>query len=201
MTRGGPRHRYTGHYDHANHPDLPAVDEKPTIISAGAGCHYASGTTRGTPLAATDRDTDERRRLREMGYKLRNHTADVAVEAHGPDLDTVFAGIAAGLTAAQCEDIPTDQGARFSIVVQAESREAVLFDYLDELIYQRDIRSVLPADHDVHVVGNETWIVEASARGIPLESIAAREVKAVTYSDMELEETPDGWRAYVVFDV
>ncbi len=45
------------------------------------------------------------------------------------------------------------------------------------------------------------WRLSGSARGVPVADIAAREVKAVTYSEMALEETPDGWRAYVVFDV
>jgi SHS2 domain-containing protein len=43
--------------------------------------------------------------------------------------------------------------------------------------------------------------VEASARGVPLAVVDAREVKAVTYSEMDLSETVDGWQAYVVFDV
>jgi SHS2 domain-containing protein len=36
---------------------------------------------------------------------------------------------------------------------------------------------------------------------VPLAEIVAREVKAVTYSEMAIEETDDGWRAYVVLDV
>jgi SHS2 domain-containing protein len=136
-----------------------------------------------------------------VSYRLRNHTADVAVEATGATLDDVFAAVADGLTEAHCEDVPKGVGERFDFGVAAESREALLFDYLDELIYQRDVREVLPADHEVRVEGNGEWRVDASARGVPLEAVDAREIKAVTYSEMALEETSDGWRAYVVFDV
>lgn len=136
-----------------------------------------------------------------MSYTLREHTADVAVEAAGADLSAVFAAVADGLTAAMCEEI-SPLGDRFSLTVRAEGREALLFDYLDELIYERDVRSVLPADHEAAVREvNGEWIVEASARGVPLDAIAAREVKAVTYSEMKLGRTADGWHAYVVFDV
>ncbi|MFW5949756.1 MAG: archease [archaeon] len=136
-----------------------------------------------------------------MSFELRDHTADVAVEATGETLDTVFAAVADGLAAAMIDQFPSS-GDRFEMDVRAESREALLFDYLDELIYQRDVRNVLPVDHraTVHQDGEE-WSVRASARGIPLEEIAAREVKAVTYSQMILEQLEDGWRAYVVFDV
>jgi SHS2 domain-containing protein len=132
---------------------------------------------------------------------LRDHTADIAVEATGETVDDAFAAVANGLAAAMCEDVP-DDGDRFDLSVTAESRDALLFDYLDELIYERDVRSVLPVDNEVTISTNDgQWTARASARGVPLDAVTAREVKAVTYSDMALEETDDGWRAYVVFDV
>ena len=137
-----------------------------------------------------------------MSFDLREHTADVAVEATGDSLGAVFAAVADGLTEAHCEDVP-DAGDRFELSVAAESRVALLFDYLDELIYQRDVRDVLPAAHEAGVEEGDggEWTLEATARGVPLDAVAAREIKAVTYSEMRLEETPTGWRAYVVFDV
>jgi len=152
-------------------------------------------------------------------YELRDHTADVAVEATGASLSATFAAVADGLTAASCESVPDEGGERFEVTVTAESREALLFDYVDQLIYERDVRSVLPVDHDCRVVspagtastedadddeGDATdpeWTVEATARGIPLADVVAREVKAVTYSQMVLERRDGGWYAYVVLDV
>ncbi|WP_313695826.1 archease [Halorarum halobium] len=135
-------------------------------------------------------------------FTLREHTADVAVEADGPSIDAAFGAVADGLAAAMAESVP-EVGDRFSFSVRAESREALLFDYLDQLIYERDVRSVLPVDNAAAVsTDRDEWVVEASARGVPFAAAAgARDVKAVTYSEMELGETADGWRAYVVFDV
>jgi SHS2 domain-containing protein len=160
-----------------------------------------------------------------VSYELRDHTADVAVEATGPTLSSLFAAVADGLTAAGCESVPPDAGERFSLRETAESREALLFDYLDRLIYERDVRLVLPADHrctvsgpsepadavdgdavdgdavDADAVDADAWSVDATARGVPLGDVAAREIKAVTYSEMTLDRRDDGWYAYVVFDV
>jgi SHS2 domain-containing protein len=136
-----------------------------------------------------------------MSYDLREHTADVAVEATGPTLGSAFAQAAEGLTTAHCESIPDDIGERFPVVAHAESKEALLFEYLDELIYQRDVRGVLPADHEVRVHWNGEWVLEGSARGVPFEAVDAREIKAVTYSEMEIDERVDDWWVYVVFDV
>ncbi len=151
-----------------------------------------------------------------MGFELRDHTADIAVEASGESITDVFASVADGLAAASCENIPSAGGERFSLSVTAENREALLFDYLDELIYLRDVRAELPVDHHVETIdgadtdadadestapSTEKWSLTATARGIPLAEIDAREVKAVTYSEMQLEVVDDHWKAYVVFDV
>jgi SHS2 domain-containing protein len=108
-----------------------------------------------------------------------------------------------------CDAIPAPSTADEPVpfTVEAESREALLFDYLDQLIYERDVRGVLPADHEATVSSVESpddgtrWRVEGRARGVPLDRVDAREVKAVTYSEMRLDEVDGGWEAYVVFDV
>jgi SHS2 domain-containing protein len=141
-------------------------------------------------------------------FHLRDHTADVAVEADAPTLSGVFAAVADGLTAAMCDDepAPADDDVTVAFTVEAESREALLFDYLDQLIYERDVREVLPVDNEATVSSvpasdGSPWRVEGRSRGVPLARVDAREVKAVTYSEMRLEEGADGWEAYVVFDV
>jgi SHS2 domain-containing protein len=136
-----------------------------------------------------------------VSYTLREHTADVAVEAEANSLGSVFAALAEGMAAAMVEDVP-DAGDRFDVEERAGSRERALYDYLDRLIYERDVRGVLPVDNEavVREVDDE-WVVEASARGVPLSAVHGRDLKAVTYSEMVLEERADGWHAYVVFDV
>ncbi|AHF99907.1 hypothetical protein HALLA_15030 [Halostagnicola larsenii XH-48] len=151
-----------------------------------------------------------------MGFELREHTADIAVAATGPTLEAVFESVADGLAGASCERVPETGGERFSLSVTAENLEALLFDYVDELIYLRDVRLELPVDNQVDGIavdsadestaGGESaddsaYSLEATARGVPLSDVVAREIKAVTYSEMRLEETDDGWEAYVVFDV
>lgn len=136
-----------------------------------------------------------------MGYELRPHTADVAAAATGGTLGAAFGAAADAMAAAMAEDWP-EGGERYDISVRAESREALLFDYLDELIYERDVRSVLPVDNEGTVTGDDAgWHFEGGYRGIDLTTVTARDLKAITYSEMEIEETADGWRVYVVFDV
>jgi SHS2 domain-containing protein len=136
-------------------------------------------------------------------FTLREHTADVAVEARGDDLGDTFAAVADGLAAAMCDDWPevddVDAGERSGLRTESENPEAALYDYLDQLIYERDVKGVLPVDNEATVA--DEWVVDASYRGVPLSAVTAREVKAVTYSEMRVEPVDDGWEAYVVFDV
>ncbi|WP_049985769.1 archease [Halobellus rufus] len=144
-----------------------------------------------------------------MSFTLREHTADVAVEANAPDLSALFGEVGNGLAAASCDDVPDtlpDTAEPFEVDVAAESLQALLFDYLDQLIYERDVRSVLPVENRVTVARGDAdataeWHLSGTARGLPLADVDAREVKAVTYSEMRVEETDDGWTAYVVLDV
>jgi SHS2 domain-containing protein len=136
-----------------------------------------------------------------MSFELRPHTADVAVAAAGERLGETFAAVADGLATATCDEVP-DAGERFSLTLRAEGLEALLFDYLDQLIYERDVRSVLPVANEAVVrEDGDEWVIDASARGVPLADIAARDVKAVTYSEMRVERADGGWEAYVVLDV
>jgi SHS2 domain-containing protein len=150
-----------------------------------------------------------------MSYELEGHTADVIVTATGSTLEALFAALADGLAAAGCDDWPETGGAGFSVAVTATRPEALLYDYLAELIYERDVRGVLPVDNDVTIeapprAGDSTgddrpedgsWSLRGEARGVPLEGLDAREIKAVTYSEMTVEERADGWYGRVVFDV
>jgi SHS2 domain-containing protein len=119
---------------------------------------------------------------------LREHTADVAVEAEAVSLG--------GLQSGRRRD---GGGERFELSVTAENREAFLFDCLDELIYGRDSRGVLPVDNEAEVTEvDDEWLLTGSAREVPLESVDARDPEAVTDSEMDLSPSTDGWHASVV---
>ena len=62
-------------------------------------------------------------------------------------------------------------------------------------------RATIEGPADRNESGDAAWRLDATARGVPLAAVDAREVKAVTYSEMRVEPTDEGWTAYVVFDV
>lgn len=136
-----------------------------------------------------------------MRYTFVEHTADLGIAGSGPTFGAAVAAVADGMAAAMCDAIP-ETGTRFELTAVGESREAAVFEYLDELIVQRDVRGVLPVDNEATVTTTDgEYHVHGSARGVPLEAVTAREIKAVTYSEMSIESGPEEWSVYVVVDV
>lgn len=137
-----------------------------------------------------------------MPYSIEPHTADVAVAASGPTLASVLASLADGMSACMYDGDTNPSDTAFTTTVTAESPEALVFDTLDRLIYERDMRDVLPVEHSVELEQTgDQMRATITAQTIPLEDIAAREIKAVTYSEMTVERRDGTWYGYVVFDV
>jgi len=134
-------------------------------------------------------------------FELRPHTADVAIEATGDSFAAAFGAVADGLAAAHLEELP-EGGAPLTVTVTAESRTALLFDYLGRLLYVRDVEGSLAVDNEVDIESVDgEWHLEGTARGVPVAGLGAREVKAITYSEMDLSERNGTVHAYVVVDV
>lgn len=137
-----------------------------------------------------------------MEYELVDHTADIGVRGSGSTLGDAFAAVADGMAACHVEEVPTGGEKELAITESAAELDTLLFDYLDTLILERDLQNVLPVNNEAAVTETgDGWVVEATAEGYPLEDLSAREVKAVTYSEMDIAETEDGWELFVVLDM
>lgn len=135
-------------------------------------------------------------------HELFEHTADLGLRATAPDLNTLFAEIAACLVSAMLEDPAGVQPAReVQIEVAGTDREYLLFDWLKELLLRFETDRMLFAAFDVQVgeVG-----LKATVRGEdydPARHVLAHEVKAITYHELKVEQTESGWLAEVIVDI
>ena len=80
-------------------------------------------------------------------------------------------------------------------------REYLLFDWLRGLLLYADENRVLFSRFDVSVTDTG---LSATAHGEPLDPARhqlAREVKAITYHELKVEQTPAGWLAEVIVDI
>jgi len=139
------------------------------------------------------------------GCRVLSHTADVGLEAWGPDLASVYVQIALGMFALMADRRTVRPSLRRRIRVTAGDREALLVGWLTELLYYVDAERLLFRDVSVESLDDSTLI--AVARGEPADPARHRlkaVVKAATYHRLKVEPpsaSHTGWRARVYLDV
>lgn len=137
-------------------------------------------------------------------WKFFAHTADAKFTAYGKTMEECFsnAGIA-------CFEIITDTTKvqpkkKHMISVKAKRPMALLFDFLDELLFLLDTEGLLVCDVQDMAISEENneWLLTATALGDYHKGYdVSCNVKAVTYNDMDIKETDKGWECTVVVDL
>jgi len=127
------------------------------------------------------------------------HTADWAVRVRGRDLAELFAFAAQAMVALVTDSAQTGP---FPVVrrieLSAPDVETLLVDWLSELVYLHETGEVLFCAFEMEQVTSAH--LRATIRGRPGIAVK-KEIKAVTYHGLEVQRTPDGYEATVVFDV
>ena len=135
-------------------------------------------------------------------FTLFDHTADLGLRVTALDLNTLFRKAAEGLFAMMTDD-PGSVRPNLAVpfAVSGSDREYLLFDWLRELLLYADEHRILFGRFEVSVADSG---LTATAWGEPLDPARhelAREVKAITYHELKVEQTPDGWLAEVIVDI
>ena len=138
------------------------------------------------------------------GFRILDHTADIALEATGADLRELFANAARGMFEITI-DPKTVRAAR-TVPVRAEGADLVdvLVSWLGELLFQSEAKSFF--FRDVTVAEADERHVSGEAAGEPIDLARhhpGMEIKAVTYHECEVrrDERTGRWRATVLFDI
>jgi SHS2 domain-containing protein len=135
-------------------------------------------------------------------YETFEHTADLGLRVTAADLPELFREAARGLFSIIVADPSTIVGREEQrLEIAGANRDELLFDWLNELLYLFESRRVLLAEFDVELdasglrgaVRGEPWDPDRH----PLE----HEVKAITYHELKVERTADGWLAEVIVDI
>lgn len=179
-----------------------------------AGCDHSLtlnhramiGMTTTLPVRFANHDGTARkgRRLRKrLGmYETFDHTADLGLRVMSSDVESLFAEAACGLFSMlveNLEEVRPSQTVEFR--VPGSELDYLLFDWLTELLYCYESLQLLLCEFEVK--RNEQG-VSARARGEPVDRerhVLTHEVKAITYHQLSVEQTPDGWQAEVIVDI
>jgi SHS2 domain-containing protein len=135
------------------------------------------------------------------GYEILEHTADVGIRAFGPTLESVFEQ--AGLALAEILGALASgrgQASAHRISASAGDREALLVDFLNELLLLHETEEVAFAG--IRVTRLDGREVEAEVDVAPIAGeTETTGVKAATYHRLRIRETDGGFEARVYLDV
>ncbi|MGA2030899.1 MAG: archease [Thermoguttaceae bacterium] len=135
-------------------------------------------------------------------FETFEHTADVGLRIRAADLDGLFADAGRGLFSlivANPEEVSAIE--ELPVALEGAESDALLHDWLAELLYLSQVRRLLFSQFDVHVRSDR---LEAKIRGQRIDPHRHRldlEVKAITWHGLKVERTADGWLAEVIVDI
>lgn len=131
-------------------------------------------------------------------YKILEHTADLKIQANGSDLAELFSNMALGMMTYKYQGTSNKvQITKENVRLKAQDVESLLVDWLSELLYLSDTNNLAYTKFDFKKI-SETEL-EAKVYGFKAE--AKDDIKAVTYHQLEVKKTDEGWQAIVIFDI
>jgi len=130
-------------------------------------------------------------------------TADVAFEAYGKTLEEAFSNAALAMFEVQTDIEKVKPSISKDIKIESENKESLLFDWLSELIYLRDIENMFFSKFEIKIEKNDKFKLTGKIYG---EKIGEKhelrtEVKGVSYQLMKIEEKPNEFKVRVILDV
>ena len=138
----------------------------------------------------------------EKDFDVIEHTADIGIAAYGADLKQVFANAARGLFSLITELDAISEKNIYHIQVTAPDREALLLQWLNELIYRFEVKEMLFHRFTINTLTNTELKATGYGEKIDLAKHELKiQVKAATFHMLKIEQNNDGWEAQVIFDV
>lgn len=134
------------------------------------------------------------------------HPADTGFKAYGNNLEEAFENAALAFTNIIADAEKVEVKEEYDIDLSSEDLEALLYDWIDYLIYLYDAKSFLASKFEVEKISktNDGYKLEAKAQGEKYNREKhgqGTEVKAMTYHMMEIKDDPNQSYVQAIVDI
>ena len=135
-------------------------------------------------------------------FEILEHTADIGFRATAATLPELFEAAAEALVAIVLNPSEISPRETIELAAQGESNESLLVNWLSEVLYWLDGERFAVCGFKIYELGRGR--IAGGAKGEPRD--AARHqprliVKGVTYHQLKIEQTAEGWSSEVYLDV
>lgn len=137
------------------------------------------------------------------GFHLLEHTADMGIEAWAPSLSETYIQAAEGLSMMIFGN-RRDRRAEVHchIKLEAENAAELMVAWLSEIVYSCDVTDLVPTSFEIEELDNQH--LRGTIHGETYDETRhgmERQVKAVTYHQLELRQRDNGWYTRVFVDL
>ncbi|PXF43793.1 Protein archease-like [Gracilariopsis chorda] len=142
--------------------------------------------------------------LQSGGWEYLDHTADVQIHSWGIDMSEAYGAAVVAMSGYMVElgDIPGNLQAE--VHIQGHDEQSLLFNLMDECLYVFHTEQFVTKRVIVQSLDTFTWEIKATLQGGSFDSSRhsqGTEVKAITYSNMQIVKKPGSVEAFVIVDI
>lgn len=131
-----------------------------------------------------------------------DHQADIGIRGFGADISEAFANCGYALSAVICDPQKVKPTDSVTIECREDDLEALLFDWLSELLAQMDISGMLFSRFEVEIVNDLLKATVYGEKADPDRHNISVQVKAATYTLLKVQQDIAGqWTAQCIVDV
>jgi SHS2 domain-containing protein len=134
------------------------------------------------------------------GFEEVSHTADLEIRVFAENLESLFREAANGMFSL-CGIDDLDKGissVKQSISLDAMDYEGLLILFLEELLYRLTEDYMYFEIEKIDIISE--YALKAQINGTQIKAYQ-RDIKAVTYHNINIQRTDDGYSVNIVFDI
>ena len=132
-----------------------------------------------------------------MGFEEISHTADWSVRVWAQDLPSLFAESARAMNSLSGTVLSNSPRQKRTFECEGPDREGLLVAFLSELVYCQEQEDLVFDKFELEVKRNRLKVEMEGAR----IASSDKAIKAVTYHNLQIQETDQGFETTIVFDV
>jgi len=138
-------------------------------------------------------------------FEFLDHTADVQIHAWGSDLKEAFESAALSLSD-YISELHTIEGTGEPIEISVSGHDlySLLYAFLDEVLFQFNAEYFICSKIVIEKINLESFTIEAKLFGEPFsigKHPQGTEIKAITYSNMQIHQNDNQVDIYVIVDI
>lgn len=138
-------------------------------------------------------------------YEYLDHPADIQVHSWGDTLSEAFEQAAIAMFGYMTELDTVEEASSFSIEVEGHDVESLLFNFLDEFLFNFSAEPFfVPKKVKITEFDKKSFRIKAKGFGETFDLSKhpqGTEVKAITYSNLQIYDTETKHEVYVILDI